>query len=270
MSTSSPRPEAHHPKARQENPAPLLPGIKPVLELLQSEPLRVDTLFLKKELHTRETALMLDICREASVHFSLVDGHVLDHMCSSQHQGVVARLTENSRISLSELLAATFEAPLPLLLALDQVQDPGNVGTLARTLYALGGAGILMPKHNSAFLGGAARRSAAGALDRLPIAEVTNLGHALDEAEELGLHIVGTGISAVGSNLDAFTDTLPLPTVLVLGNEDKGLRPGVIKRCAHMLHIPMLRKFDSLNVAQAGAVLLGQFARQHSLQATPR
>lgn len=263
MSTASPRSENHGPRNSQESPAALLPGIKPVLELLQSDPHRVDTLFLKKSLRTRETALMLDMCRAASVRFSLVEGHVLDHMCSAQHQGVVARLTTTSRVSLSELLNTTLHSPLPLLLALDQVQDPGNVGTLARTLYALGGAGLLLPRHNSAFLGGAARRSAAGALDRLPVAEVANLGHALDEAEEAGLTIVGTGVSAGGSSLDAFTDTLPLPAVLVLGNEDKGLRPGVIKRCAHMLHIPMQRDFDSLNVAQAGAVLLGQFARQH-------
>lgn len=270
MTPSSPRPEAHSPKSRQESPTPLLPGIKPVLELLQSEPGRVDTLFLKKGLHTRETSLMLDICREASLRFSLVEAQVLDHMCPAQHQGVIARLTETSRVSLSEILSATLTAPLPLLLALDQVQDPGNVGTLARTLYALGGAGLLLPKHNSAFLGGAARRSAAGALDRLPVAEVTNLGHALDEAEETGLTIVGTGVGPSGNTLDAFADTLPLPAVLVLGNEDKGLRPGVIKRCAHMLHIPMQRNFDSLNVAQAGAVVLGQFARQHALSTSAR
>ena len=263
-----------------DQPAALLPGIKPVLELLQREPQRVDTLFLKKGLRSRETALMLDLCRAASVRFSLVDGQVLDHLCAAQHQGVVARLTETSQVSLSELLTSVPQAPLPLLLALDQVQDPGNVGTLARTLYALGGAGLLLPKHNSAFLGGAARRAAAGALDRLPVACVTNLGHALDEAEEHGLHIIGTGLgaNALGSGgsggsgfggppmaLNALVDTLPLPAVLVLGNEGKGLRPGVAKRCGFMVSIPMIRDFDSLNVAQAGAVLLGLLARQMSV-----
>ena len=272
MDTATPRGDSPHraPAPAQktsQNPA-LLPGIKPVLELLQSEPQRVDTLFLKKGLRSRETSLMLDICRAASVRFNLVDAQVLDHMCQAQHQGVVARLTETSQTTLPELLAAVPAAPLPVLLALDQVQDPGNVGTLARTLYALGGAGLLLPRHNSAFLGGAARRAAAGALDKLPIASVTNLAHALDEAEEAGLTIVGTGLApqhARDSGINAFKDAFPLPCVLVLGNEDKGLRPGVAKRCAHLAHIPMLRDFDSLNVAQAGAVLLGQMARQHML-----
>ena len=159
--------------------------------------------------------------------------------------------------SQEKVLAAVADAPLPLMLALDQVQDPGNVGTLCRTLYSLGGAGMLLPRHNSAYLGPAARRAAAGALEHLPVAQVTNLARALDSAEEAGLTIYGAGGAKGPHSLDAFTDRMRLPAVLVLGNEDKGLRPGVAKRCAHMLRIPLARPFDSLNVAQAGAVLLG-------------
>lgn len=248
---------------RREPEAVLLSGVKPVLELLQSDPDRVDVLFIRKGLRTRETALMLDICRAASVRFALVESAALDRMCADshqlRHQGVAARLRQLPALSLENLLEAVPSAPLPLLLALDQVQDPGNVGTLARTLYALGGAGLLLPRHNSAYLGGAARRAAAGALERLPVACVPNLGHALDLAEEVGLTVVGTGGEG---GLDAFSAPLPLPAVLVLGNEGKGLRPGVAKRCAYMLRIPMVRKFDSLNVAQAGAITLGLYARQ--------
>ena len=141
--------------------------------------------------------------------------------------------------------------------AFDQVQDPGNVGTLCRTLYARGGAGIILPRHNSAYLGPAARRSAAGALEHLPVTRVTNLGHALDSAEEAGLTIYGAGGQSAPNSVNAFTETMHLPAVLVLGNEEKGLRPGTVKRCAHMLRIPLARSFDSLNVAQAGGILLG-------------
>jgi 23S rRNA (guanosine2251-2'-O)-methyltransferase len=244
--------------------APLLPGIKPVLELLESEPARIDLLLLRKGLRSKETARMLDICRSAGVRFSLVESAALDRLCPQHggessprtaHQGVIARLAATEFTDLSELIAAVEQAPLPLLIALDQVQDPGNVGTLARTLYALGGAGLILPRHNSAYLGPAARRSAAGALEKLPIARVANLGHALDSCEEAGLTIYGTGMNT--HSLNAFTEALTLPAVLVLGNEDKGMRPGVAKRCSQLIHIPMPRDFDSLNVAQAGAVLLG-------------
>ena len=249
--------------------APLLPGLKPVLELLASEPQRIDCVFCKKGLRGADAQEVLNLCRQHNVRFSLVDQVALDRLCRPgghgqgrqgrdgvAHQGVVARLAATGFCELADLFAAAADAPLPVIVALDQVQDPGNVGTICRTLYALGGAGIILPQHNSAYLGPAARRAAAGALEKLPVARVTNLGHALDSAEEAGLVIYGAGGDGA-SSLDAFTEPMQLPAVLVLGNEDKGLRPGVAKRCAHMLRIPLARSFDSLNVAQAGAVLLG-------------
>ena len=219
---------------------------------------------------------MRRLCRAHGIRCNAVDAAALDRLCGRPrrghavaHQGVAARLAATEFVSLEALLLSVPEAPLPLLLALDQVQDPGNVGTLCRTLYALGGAGLLLPRHHSADLGPAARRTAAGALERLAVAQVTNLAHALDSAEEAGLAVYGTGDgsgSAGGAPcVDAFTTPIELPAVLVLGNEDKGLRPGVAKRCSTFLRIPLARKFDSLNVAQAGAILMG-LAAQHRAQ----
>ena len=213
----------------QTSETPLLPGMKPVLELLRTDPQRIDLVFCKKGLRTRDAQDVQQLCRQSGVRFSLVDQAALDRLCREaaqqngndaaplNHQGVVARLTATDFRDLADVLQAAAEAPLPLVVALDQVQDPGNVGTLCRTLYALGGAGVILPRHNSAYLGPAAHRAAA----------------------------------------DAFEHAMQLPAVLVLGNEDKGLRPGVAKRCGRMLRIPLARKFDSLNVAQAGAILLG-------------
>lgn len=251
----------------QTSETPLLPGMKPVLELLRNDPQRIDLVFCKKGLRTRDAQDVQQLCRQSGVRFSLVNQAALDRLCREaaqqngneaaplNHQGVVARLTATDFRDLADVLQAASEAPLPLVVALDQVQDPGNVGTLCRTLYALGGAGVILPRHNSAYLGPAAHRAAAGALERLPVARVTNLAHALDEAEEAGFSIYGAGCGPDAA--DAFEHAMQLPAVLVLGNEDKGLRPGVAKRCGRMLRIPLARKFDSLNVAQAGAILLG-------------
>lgn len=252
--------------------APLLPGLKPVLELLQSEPQRIDLVFCKKGLRSREALEVQNLCRRNGVRFNLVEQAALDRLCRDArqkhdavaHQGVAARLAVTGFCGLENLLASVADAPLPLILALDQVQDPGNLGTLCRTLYALGGAGLLLPLHNSAYLGPAARRAAAGALEHLPVARVTNLAHALDAAEEAGLTIYGTGGADGPRSVNAFTSSLLLPAVLVLGNEDKGLRPGVAKRCSRFLRVPLARPFDSLNVAQAGAVLLGLAAAARS------
>ena len=150
-----------------------------------------------------------------------------------------------------------------LLLALDGVQDPGNVGTLARTLFAMGGAGLVLPKHNSAFLGPGARRSAAGALERLPLTQVVNLSRAVKDARDAGF--VTCAAQKVEDSIDPLVEKLPLPALLVLGNEESGVRPGVLKHCECSLCIPFRRDFDSLNVAQAGAILISCFARSLAL-----
>lgn len=238
----------------------LLPGIKPVLELLESDPGRIDVIYVRKARPTPERTAILDLCRQSGVRFQLLDEEAISHMARyGGHQGVLARLREKSFAEWEDLLASVEKAPLPLLVALDQVQDPGNVGTLARTLYAMGGAGLVLPRHNSAFLGPGAHRSAAGALERLPVAQVVNLAHAIDDANEQGLFTFAAQKTSNG--LNPLKDPLPLPALLVLGSEEKGIRPGVAKRCSGSLGIPFRREFDSLNVAQAGAVLITCFSR---------
>ncbi len=239
-----------------------LPGLKPVLELLRSTPGNIDHVYVRKGRPSRESAELLDLCRTAKVRFALVPDDALARLCPGvQHQGVLARLRASSRIAWESLLTEAADAPLPLIVALDQVQDPGNVGTLARTLYALGAAGLVLPRHNSAYLGPGARRSAAGALDRLPLAEVVNLARAVEQAREAGIATYAARFADDGVN--ALCAPLEFPALLVLGNEDAGIRPGVAKQCAHSLHIPFLREFDSLNVAQAGGILASCFARAH-------
>ncbi|MBO4336322.1 MAG: RNA methyltransferase [Desulfovibrio sp.] len=248
----------------------LLPGSKPVLELLRDAPEKVDLVLCRQKLSGKEIGLISELCRKHAIRFQRVADDLLDKICRRQgnqgcvaHQGLVARVRNFAFYSLETLLQELAKAPLPLLVALDQVQDPGNIGTLARTLYSLGGAGLIVPMHNSARIGPAARRAAAGCLERLPIARVTNLGHALDCCEEHGLCLYGASGHSQHAH-DALTTPMQLPAVLVLGNEERGLRPEIAKRCS-LLMIPHARKFDSLNVAQAGAILIGLcLARQRN------
>lgn len=164
-----------------------MPGMKPVLELLERNPERVDMVYVRRGRAGADSARLLDLCREYGVRFSLVGDDALARMAAhAGHQGVIARLRETAFMPWETFLAQAADAPLPLMVALDQVQDPGNVGTLARTLFAMGGAGLILPRHNSAFLGPGARRSAAGALERLPITQVVNLSRAVKEARDAG------------------------------------------------------------------------------------
>lgn len=238
----------------------LTPGRKPVLELLRTRPETLDTVFLAED--APGLGDVLSQCKEAGVRFRKVRRAELDRMFPGNHQGVVGRLRGRQLVDLDSLIAEAGRCPFPLILALDQVQDPGNVGTLARTLLALGGAGLLFPRDRTAFIGPAAAKAAAGALDRLPLCQVVNLARALDACAEAGLTIYG---SAAGpASTDLFTARLDFPAVLVLGNEDKGMRPNVGKRCAAMLSIPMRGGFDSLNVAQAGAMIMTEMLRRRN------
>lgn len=267
------RPETDS-RREEEDDKTLQPGLKPVLELLERDPSKVDTVFVLKGRRDRDTDAILDLCRSASVRFSLVDSAFLDRLWPGRHQGVLARLLTTGFSDLATVLEQTRNAPLPLVLALDQVQDPGNAGTLARTLYAFGGGGLIVPRHNGVYLGAAAAKASAGALEQLAVSKVTNLGQALDAAEEAGFAIYGAASlpkeGAEGQDklrnlfVDAFNFKPELPAVLVLGGEEGGLRPTIAKRCTALLHIPLAREFDSLNVAQAGAVILACFAASQS------
>jgi 23S rRNA (guanosine2251-2'-O)-methyltransferase len=236
----------------------LTPGRKPVIDLLRARPDALDTVFLADD--TPGLGEIVGLCREGGVRFRKVRRAELDRMFAGNHQGVVARLRSRQLVDLDSLIATAARSPLPLILALDQVQDPGNVGTLARTLLAIGGAGLLFPRDRTAFMGPAAAKAAAGALDRLPLCQVVNLARALDACADAGLSIYG---SAAGpGSTDLFSARLDFPAVLVLGNEDKGMRPNVGKRCSAMLSIPMAGGFDSLNVAQAGAMIMTEMLRR--------
>lgn len=237
----------------------VLPGIKPVLELLRDNPSRIDVVFIRKGRPRSGAGAqgdeLIDACRASGVRFSLVDDASFKRVYSGPSQGVVARLFEAGFKSLEEVVEATLNSPLPLILALDQVLDPGNAGTLVRTLYALGGGGLITPRHQSAYLGAAAAKSAAGAMQRLPIAKVTNLSQSLDKLLEAGFSVYGAAAGPEAASVYDFTPRFP--AVLVLGSEEDGIRPGVAKRCEAMIQVPMRRDFDSVNVAQAGAIIMG-------------
>lgn len=232
-------------------------GRNPVRELLESAPRRVDGVFVRKgqrEAKVQEIVALADANR---IKVQFVDDAFLRRLYSGTHQGVVAVTAAVEYAELDALIATVADAPLPVLLALDQVQDPGNLGAMARTAWALGAVGIIVPRHGGAYIGAGAMRASAGALHHLPVARVTNMSQALDACAKAGLNI----LCADGEGEDVNTAAIRLPAVLVLGGEEKGVRHGVGKHCDQRLAIPLKRAFDSLNVAQAAAIILARLGQ---------
>ena len=234
----------------------LVYGKNPVTELLKSGS-GVDTVLLAEGMAPAVAAYFTAMAKEAGATVKRVHPNKLRLMTGTEsHQGVAAFASEIEYATVEDLLAAAkAKGEPPFLVLSDGIEDPHNLGAVMRSALLCGAHGIVIPKRGGASVTPTVIKSSAGAAERLPVARVTNLAHALDEAEEAGFSIYGAGCGPDAA--DAFEHAMQLPAVLVLGNEDKGLRPGVAKRCGRMLRIPLARKFDSLNVAQAGAILLG-------------
>jgi 23S rRNA (guanosine2251-2'-O)-methyltransferase len=242
-----------------ENIETVVAGKRAVLEYLQRSPEKIDSVLVQDN-RRKDVGAVLDLCRKTGVRFQFVPKGKLDQETEAAHQGVAARIYEPGYSDPDHLLRSLETARFPVLLALDQLQDSGNIGTLARTLFAFGGAGVVLPVNRTAFLGGRAQKTAAGALGKLPVARVNNLARFLRSCRDSLCHTLYAGTGPACGDIFAARPSWPL--VLVLGNEERGVRPGVAKECDRGVTIPMPGAFDSLNVAQAGAVILGQLLRQ--------
>jgi len=249
----APRVEAEEP----EDGKSVTAGRNPVRELLEAAPKRIDGIFVRKGQRDAKVQEIVALADENRIKVQFVDDLFLRRLYAGTHQGVVAITAAVEYADLDTLIASVAAAPLPVLLALDQVQDPGNLGAMARTAWAMGAAGIIVPRHGGAYIGAGAMRASAGALHHLPVARVTNMSQTLDACAEAGLSI----LCADAEGEDLFKAAIDLPAVLVMGGEEKGVRHGVGKHCQTRLAIPLKRAFDSLNVAQAAAICLARLGQ---------
>ena len=177
---------------------------------------------------------------------------------SPDHQGVVAEVDPYPYADPGALL----EGSEPLVLALDQVQDPRNLGAVCRSAEAVGAAGVVIPRRRSAAVTAVACKASAGAVEHLPVARVTNLAEWLVRAKEAGMWVYGAEVGAEAPYAQA---DLSGKVVLVLGGEGKGLRRRVADSCDLLLSMPMRGRVASLNVSAAAAVLLFEAARQRGV-----
>ncbi len=187
-----------------------------------------------------------------------VSGEELERLCGSpDHQGVVAEVDPYPYADPNALLRREGA----LLVALDQVQDPRNLGAVCRSAEFAGAAGVIIPERRSAEVTAVTCKASAGAVEHLDIARIRNLADWLAEAKQANFWIWGADAEA--SQAPWNTD-LTGPTVLVLGGEGKGIRPRVASACDALIALPQSGKVDSLNISAAAAAMLFEAARQRS------
>ena len=236
-------------------------GVNPVLEALKAHPDEVVRVMLERGKEGRRSHgadRVAQAAAEAGVHVEdVAHGELAHRSRSGVHQGVGAELTEFRYAELEDVLERLV-APA-LLLVLDGVTDPRNLGALVRSAHAFAAQAVVIPKDRSAGITPAAFKAAAGALEHCPVARVTNLSRAIEQMKEKGIWTVAL---AANAEKDLSAIDLTEPTALVLGSEGSGVRPLVRKTCDHVARIPISGNVGSLNVGAAGAVALYEVSKQ--------
>ena len=270
-----PTPPAHlrpnHPAAKRAQPQQRRPprktdeaetvlGRNPVLECLRAGvPATALYVALGTEADERVTE---SVTRAADLGIAILEvpRTDLDRLTANHlHQGIALQVPPYNYAHPDDLLTTALQSPPALLVALDNISDPRNLGAIVRSVAAFGGHGVLIPQRRSASVTAVAWRTSAGAAARIPVAKATNLTRALKDWADRGVRVIGldAGGDTVLDDLDG-TD----PMVVVVGSEGKGLSRLVRQNCEQVVSIPMAGNTESLNASVAAGVVLAEIARQ--------
>lgn len=198
---------------------------------------------------------IVDLCRQRSIPLRFEDRQHVDRASrGTAHQGVVAFAAAHRYAALAEVAGTA-----RMVVVLDGVEDPHNLGAIVRTASAAGAGAVVIPERRAAGLTETVAKTSAGALAHVPVVRVTNVSRALDELKEAGFWVYG-----LDERGDRDYDTVPYasPAALVLGGEGAGIRPSVRRRCDFLIRIPVAGEIASLNVSVAAGVALFEWRRQ--------
>lgn len=243
-------------------------GFNPVDAAVSQGAGRVRRLWVDRKRDDRRSRALIEQAEAAGIAIERVTAKALDrHLPEARHQGVAAEVVDGDTLNESTLIERLSGLGHDaLVVALDGVQDPHNLGACIRSAEAAGADALIVPRDGAARLTPTVERTAAGAAQWLPVAAVNNLARTLVDLSDLGLWVVGTAGDAAQPLWSA---DLRVPVVLVLGGEDKGMRPGVRQRCDIVARIPLSGHTDSLNVSVATGVCLFEALRQRGPAAEP-
>jgi 23S rRNA (guanosine2251-2'-O)-methyltransferase len=234
-------------------------GINSVTETLKARGRAVEWVGMAKERHDLRLQRLIEDCRRLSVPVRFLQRTELDRMAgNAAHQGVVAVTSAKQYSDLADVIAAK-RGDYSLVVVLDGVEDPHNLGAILRTADAAGANGIVIPERRAAAVTGTVTKASAGASEHLPIAKVTNISRSIEELKENNIWTVALDERAT-QTYDALE--YKMDCALVLGGEGKGLHDLVKRKCDFLVSIPMLGNVPSLNVSVAAAVVLYEILRQ--------
>jgi 23S rRNA (guanosine2251-2'-O)-methyltransferase len=254
------------PGAEHHVQSDLIYGVIPVVEALRAGRRQIEQITIAEGARPERLRELLELARNARVPIHRVPRHVLSRgAVDSPNQGVMARVAaaryKDAEDLVDELSAKVGTEDPPLALGLDGIEDPRNLGAILRTAECSGVHGVFIPERRSVGLNETVAKAAAGALEYVPVARVTNLVRLIEQLKERNIWVVGA--SADGDSVYADWNWT-VPTVLFLGSEGAGLHRLVKEKCDALVRIPIHGRLDSLNVSVAAGVLLYEAQRQRT------
>ena len=254
-------------KEREENNVPTddrIEGRNPVMEALRAGRTINKLYVLKLAEGARPDPVLsriINLARENHVPIMEVPRQNLDTMSQTHnHQGVIAQAASHEYMDIDEILKRAEEkGETPLLLALDELKDAYNLGSILRIADAAGVSGVIIPQHRSIGLDSMVAKASAGAIEYVPVARVNNLSRTLLELKEKGFWVAGTDAEGTNQYTD---DVWSGPMVIVIGSEGEGMNKNIKDKCDYLLSIPMAGSVNSLNAAVAAGIVVFEAVKQ--------
>lgn len=229
---------------------------KNVVSSMLKDKREILTLFL---LEGRKDSETVNLAKAQNIKIRYVSKAELDRLVKGNHQGYIAEVREYPTYSIQEIVSAIPEGKQPLIVALDSLQDPHNLGAILRTMSCVGGDGVIIEKNRSVSLNGTVAKVSVGAIETVKVAQVTNLAQTLRKLKEMGFWIIGTDVNQAQDYRRVRYD---MPVVLVIGSEGSGMRRLIAETCDLKVKLPMEGDIGSLNASVACGILLYQIYSQ--------
>ncbi|MBW2466485.1 MAG: 23S rRNA (guanosine(2251)-2'-O)-methyltransferase RlmB [Deltaproteobacteria bacterium] len=238
-------------------------SIHPVLEALKTSPSSIIEIILDRKTGARiDKIIELAEQHNIDVRYDEAFFRKSEAAVGERHQGVIARVRFQYP-AFPEMLARIQKSDdIPFVLLLDSIQDPQNLGAIIRTAVAAGCRYLILPKDRSAQIAGTVAKASAGAVFHIDICRVTNLVSTINALKGAGIWVFGTSVAGARSIYQA---DFSVPACLIIGNEEKGIRPLVKKNCDMLVTIPMSGRMNSLNASVAAGIILFEIARQRNI-----
>lgn len=241
------------------NETELLGGKNPVVEALRSGR-ELNKIWIAEGINKKSVGEILSLAQKAKVIVQYVPKKKLDNLLESNHQGVVASVAAYRYAELDEIFELAAERQEdPLILILDELEDPHNLGSILRTADAAGVHGVIIPRRRSVGLTAVVAKASTGAIEYVPVVRVNNLSQTVTQLKERGVWIAGT--DALGS-ADYRTMDATLPLAIIIGSEGKGMSRLLKENCDFLYHLPMLGQVTSLNASVAASLLMYEVLRK--------